>query len=144
MLKWGLLSVFLSSVIGFPAEARDVINGPVAADVVRVIDGDTIEVSARIWPDHRVHTKVRINHIDTPELRGRCESEKVRAEEARLGLIDWVEQEQIYLTNVMFGKFAGRVVADVVRSDGSSAGAWLISQNLARTYEGGRREGWCD
>lgn len=62
-----LLFLAIGSLMSFNAEARDVIKGPIEADVTRVIDGDTIEVSAKIWPDQRVSTKVRLNGVDTPD-----------------------------------------------------------------------------
>lgn len=50
--------------------AAEVVAGPVRADVVRVIDGDTLAVTAHIWVGQSLATSVRIRGIDTPELRG--------------------------------------------------------------------------
>ena len=41
------------------------------------------------------------------------------------------------------GKYAGRVVADVTLEDGRSLADILITADLARPYDGGTREGWC-
>ena len=57
--------------------------GPIPAALVRVIDGDTIEVRARIWLDLDLTTRVRLAGIDAPELNGACPEERRRAEEAR-------------------------------------------------------------
>ncbi len=51
--------------------------------------------------------------------------------------------EKILLENVKYGKYAGRVVADVKLEGGDSLADRIISQGLGREYHGGRREGWC-
>ena len=45
--------------------------------VIRVIDGDTFVVDIDQFPDLiGKHISVRVNGINTPELRGKCEREK--------------------------------------------------------------------
>src|SRR3546814_10238300 len=70
------------------ARAAEVIEGPVAAEVVRVIDGDTLKLKVHIWLGQTVEVDVRVAGIDTPELRGKCPSERAKAEEARDYLAD--------------------------------------------------------
>ena len=50
---------------------------------------------------------------------------------------------RVTLRNVKLGKYAGRVVADVIIEDGRSLADILITADLARSYDGGTREGWC-
>ena len=58
--------------------------GPVPADVIRVIDGDTIRVRARVWLDQTVDVSVRLAGIDAPELSGAdCPAERTRGRRAR-------------------------------------------------------------
>ncbi len=52
----------------------------VPIEILRVIDGDTIEVRARIWLDQFLVTRVRLRDIDAPEFTGRCPAELARAE----------------------------------------------------------------
>src|SRR5687768_4213073 len=92
------------------AELRRTVAGPVRAHLVRVVDGDTIEVLARIWPDHYVETLVRLADIDAPELRGRCAQEIVLAERAKARLAALLVGNRLQLTDVHYGKYAGRVV----------------------------------
>ena len=57
--------------------------GPVPAELVSVIDGDTIAVRAHIWPGHVVETRVRLDGVDTPEIRRpACEAEREAGREA--------------------------------------------------------------
>src|SRR4051812_13173257 len=55
---------------------RYYIAGPVEADLVAVIDGDTLMVEARPWPQQTISVLVRIRGIDTPELHAKCESSR--------------------------------------------------------------------
>jgi endonuclease YncB( thermonuclease family) len=115
------------------------------ADVVveSVIDGDTIRVSLPgvhpLWGDR---VPVRINGIDTPEIKGQCDAERAKAIEARnqlaalLTVARRVDLEEC--SQEKYGRLLCRVVAD--RRD---AGAMLVEAGLARRYEGGRRAGWC-
>ena len=57
------------------AAAEDRLTGPVAAELVRVVDGDTLAVKAHIWLGQTIETKVRIRGIDTPETKGKCARE---------------------------------------------------------------------
>ncbi len=45
------------------------ITGPVSAKVVKVYDGDTVTVEAYPWPGLEAKASVRINGVDTPEIR---------------------------------------------------------------------------
>ena len=142
-MKW--TAAALVALLAFPAHAAavgaDAIPGPINARVVSVYDGDTMTVDAEPWPGLTARTRVRVAGVDTPEIRGKCQSEKDLAIQAR----DFVRSTvgpQVQLTNVRLGKYAGRVVADVWVS-GRKLSDLLIAENLGRPYDGGRREGWC-
>ncbi|KKJ75469.1 hypothetical protein WH95_18650 [Kiloniella litopenaei] len=114
----------------------------VPADVISVYDGDTFKAKAHPWPGMSIDVSVRVNGIDTPEIRGKCDGEKQAAIAAR----DYVREVlggSVILRNVKHGKYAGRVVADVYLTDGRSLTELLIASGLGRTYDGGKRSGWC-
>jgi len=129
---------------GFPAIAAEVLSGPVAAQVLRVLDGDTIAVRVRIWPGHQVETLVRLKGIDAPELKARCERERVLAHGALRFLEAHVGERAIWLTDIHLGKYAGRVLARVTMATGADLSAQLMAAGFARAYTGGRRASWCD
>ena len=119
------------------------ITGPVAAKVVKVYDGDTFTVEAHPWPGITAKASVRVNGVDTPEIRGKCEEEKQKAIAAR-EFVKWlILGEVVFLQNVKYGKYAGRVVADVKLEGGANLADKIIGQGLGREYHGGAREGWC-
>lgn len=123
--------------------ASDRLPGPVAAQVVRVVDGDTILVKAHIWLGQEVETSVRLIGIDTPELKGRCEAERQKAEAARNFLATRLDGQSVQLFDVLTDKYGGRVLARVQDGQGGDIAEALIKAGFARRYDGGRRESWC-
>jgi endonuclease YncB( thermonuclease family) len=77
------------------------------------------------------------------EIRGKCEEEKQKALEARDYVRSLILGEVVQLENVKHGKYAGRVVAEVILDGGENLADKIISQGLGREYHGGKREGWC-
>jgi endonuclease YncB( thermonuclease family) len=112
--------------------------------VVSVYDGDTINVRAEIWPDIFWEGAIRLNNIDTPEIgwRAECPQEAALAYEAK-ALMEEYARGQVLIVNPKLGKFAGRVIADIMTLEGIFLDDMLIGAGLAREYHGGRREGWC-
>ncbi|MGE5145120.1 MAG: thermonuclease family protein [Candidatus Eiseniibacteriota bacterium] len=123
---------------------REILAGPVPADVVEVLDGDTIAVRARIWLGQELATHVRLSGIDAPELHGRCDHERRLAAAARDFLAERLADRAVELRDVQFGKYAGRVVARVVTEKGEDVAGALIAAGLARPYGGGTRRRWCE
>ncbi len=135
----------IAALLALPgvAMAADAIPGPIVATVISVYDGDTMTVSAFPWPGMTIRTAVRVNGIDTPEIRGLCAEETELAKRAR----DYVRAtvgDHVQLTNITLGKYAGRIIADVALADGRQLAGLLITEGLGREYDGGTRSGWCD
>lgn len=124
-----------------PVLSRETLSGPIAAEMVRVVDGDTLAVRALIWPGQHIEIKVRLAGIDAPELfRPSCAVERVRARAAR----DFVVQrtgETVTLRAVHLGKYAGRVVARVQTDKGEDLSTLLLRAGLAHVMSD--RTGWC-
>jgi endonuclease YncB( thermonuclease family) len=134
-----LIAVFLGAPAG-DAAARQEISGPVTAEILRVIDGDTILVEARPWPQQTVEVYVRIRGIDAPELKSKCSSVRQAGGDARQALEALTQASgTIQLVNISGDKYFGRIVADVVLPDGRSAGSDLLLAGLVQPYDGGRK-----
>lgn len=136
------LSMLASLLAVSGALAAEEVAGPVQADVVRVIDGDTIEISAQVWLGLRLTSHVRIRGIDTPELRGECASEKAMAAQARDRLTR-LAGASISIAHIADDKYAGRVIADAAAADGTDLRDATLASGLARPYDGGTRGDWC-
>jgi len=96
--------------------ARTLTVGPYRAEVIRVIDADTLEVAVDVWPGLRAEVSVRVRGIDAPETRTTCKAEKRLGERAA----EWVRRfyppgALLRVERVERGSFAGRVIADVAR-----------------------------
>lgn len=127
------------------ARSEEILPGPVPARVVRVVDGDTIQVAARIWLGQEVTTAVRVIGVDTPELKGKCAAEREKAQAAKA----FVEKllpagATVLLVDVRHDKYGDRVLAKVGLKDGAYLADVLIGEGLARPYAGDSRKPWCE
>ncbi len=138
-----VLTFLLGFVVASVALAKDMVSGPIPVELISVIDGDTVDVRAHIWLGQSITTRVRLNGIDTPELRAKCDIEANKALRAKRMLENLVVGQKLTLKNVHYGKFAGRVLADLYINDDLNVTHHLIDQNVARVYHGGKRLGWC-
>jgi endonuclease YncB( thermonuclease family) len=136
-----LVTVSLSGISS--AHAAKTFDGPVEANVVDVLDGDTFLADALVWPGQSLRINIRIRGIDAPEMKSRCRSEHDAALRARDGLADILGVEPILLSNIGGAKYYGRVLADVVAGDGKRVAEEMIVRSLVRPYQGGKRAGWC-
>ena len=136
-----VILVLLSGLI--PVHAAERLAGPVEAEVVRIVDGDTLVARARIWLGQTVETHVRLAGVDAPELRGKCAVEKVRALAAREALARLVGDGPVTLSGIESDKFGGRVLARVATGAHGDIATALVEGGFVRAYAGGARSGWC-
>ncbi len=128
---------------GDHARAAEELAGPVSGAVLRVIDGDSMEVKARLWLGLDLTVQVRVRGIDTPEVRSDCAEERVMAAAARGRLVE-IAGPTVMLFNIRDDKYAGRVDADVSGANGVDVRTAMLASGVARPYDGGQRGSWCD
>ncbi len=112
---------------------------------VRNYDGDTITFNLPgLHPIIGDEISIRVNGIDTPEIRGKCEKEKYDAKQAKEMVADVLKDaEQIVLKNMERGKYF-RITADVI-ADGKNLADVLMESGMAIRYDGGKKtHGWCE
>ena len=140
------MKLFLSILIVtfvFSAQAKPQYGTVTVSKVISVYDGDTFRVNIdSLPPIVGKNIAIRVNGVDTPEIRGKCQYEKNLALEAR----DFVRSrlanaKEIKLTHLQRGKYF-RVVANVL-VDGVSLEQELLDKELAYEYSGGRKLTWC-
>ncbi|MBU2643636.1 thermonuclease family protein [bacterium] len=115
------------------------------AKYIRNYDGDTITDNIPGYPPIiGENISIRMNGIDTPEIKGKCAREKALAKKARQQVRSLlVHARNIELRNIQRGKYF-RIVADVW-IDGLSINQILIREKLAVPYDGGRKTFlWCE
>lgn len=114
-------------------------------DYIKNYDGDTITFHIPKLHSFFSEMQVRVLGVDTPEMRGSDQCEKIKAYKVQ----EVVEAKlraarRIDLVNISRGKYF-RIVADV-QVDGESLSAFLLKNKLARPYDGGKKnlQSWCD
>jgi endonuclease YncB( thermonuclease family) len=114
-----------------------------AAEVVRIIDGDTFVARMRTGPGGEVETRVRLRSIDAAELHARCSKELRLALAARAALQRLLADGRVTLSHVGPDKYPGRIDANVATRSTTDISAAMLSGGFARAYNGGRRGSWC-
>lgn len=108
--------------------------------VIKVYDGDTITIAAKLpntnGPVYRF--SVRLDGIDTPEIKGKSVAERELAKQARDVLHELIYGKVVELRNVTNEKY-GRILADVYIGD-TNVNQWLVSENFAVLYDGGKKQ----
>ncbi len=113
--------------------------GDVQATFIKNYDGDTITVNIAGYPPIiGKKISIRVNGIDTPELRTKSPKEKQLARTAKRLVKSLLKNaKSIELKNIKRGKYF-RIVADVYY-DGKSLADILIKNKLAVIYDGGTK-----
>ena len=110
--------------------------------VVKVYDGDTITVAARLpySASHVYRFHIRLSGIDTPEIKGKSEAEKVIAAKARDALHELVYGKLVIVSNRKTEKY-GRILADIWLGN-IHVNQWLLDKGYAVKYDGGTKHKW--
>lgn len=139
-----LLAILLIGAMPLVALAEKTYGSVTISEVTSIYDGDTFRANIPDYPPIiGQHMGVRINGVDTPEMRGKCEHEMVLARKAKQYTVTKLRNaKRIELRNMQRGKYF-RIVADVY-ADGQSVGEGLVREGLAVVYDGGKKvEDWC-
>lgn len=114
--------------------------------VLRIIDGDTVEIEAPYLPAPlKPSLYLRIDGVDTPEKPplARCPMEDMRSLMAKL----FTEQEIGNATDIKivlkkWDKYGGRVLGDILLN-GIPLSQKLIDSGYGVEYDGKRKKSWC-
>lgn len=117
----------------------EVIVGSViyTATLLGCYDGDTCTIKFDNTPEILAEQTLRFKGFDTPEMKGKCDSEKHKAKEARQITLEYMTSVgKVYATGDR-GKY-GRLLVTVPDLQDH-----LITYGFAKPYDGGKRQGWC-
>jgi len=142
MNKLSLLFICFLGV--FSVQAAPEYGTVTVSKVISIYDGDTFRVDIdSLPPIVGKNIPIRLNGVDTPEIRGKCQYEKDLALKARNFVRNKLANaKEIKLTKLQRGKYF-RVVADVYL-DGVSLEQELLENKLAYKYTGGKKSSWCN
>jgi micrococcal nuclease len=118
------------------------------AKVVRVIDGDTIDIDIPMgFGITKTKQRCRSHGIDTPESRINTRRQPERIREKEMGLEGKARMKvlcgkEVYIESLDGGKLDkyGRLLINLYTLDGINISATLINEGLAIKYDGGRKK----
>ncbi len=145
--QWKLSVIAIATALlltSFNSIAGSKYNQLIVSKVMSVYDGDTFRVNINSLPALiGKNIPIRVARIDTPEIKGKCQTERKLAITAR----DFVRNllsnaKTIQLKNVSRGKYF-RIVADVY-IDGNLLSKQLLDKKLGYSYYGNKKSSWCN
>ena len=114
--------------------------------VLRIIDGDTIEIEAPFLPDPlKKVLHLRVMGVDTPEksFRAKCEKERILAGHATDFTTIQIRDAKVIKVEIKkWDKYGGRVLGDLIL-DGDRLSKKLIDSKYAVPYYGAKKPDWC-
>jgi len=144
-MKYSLLILLLFSGSPVAKKIKNNFYGDLVVDKINsVYDGDTFRVTINhLHPLLGQNIAIRVNGIDTPEIRGKCLYEKTLALKAKKFTTSFLSKsKKVELKNIKRGKYF-RIVADVF-SNNISLGEILIKSGFAVKYNGKhKKKNWC-
>jgi micrococcal nuclease len=124
--------------------ANDQNYGDIKVDYIgTVYDGDTFFVTIKQWPNIiGENIPIRLKGVDTPEMKGACYQEILKAREAKKFTVQRLRSaKKVELKNMNRDKYF-RIDADVF-IDGKNLAQELINNRLGVSYSGGVKIDWC-
>ncbi len=125
-----------------PTQVSTIVDGEYSVQIVRVLDGDTVEVEIEeVQVAGLKNQTVRIFGIDTPETRTTDDFEKACGEWSKSRADDFLSSDGQYilLTEFEDGGFS-RILGDVRSPEGVMLSEFMLDEGLAVPYEGGTRD----
>lgn len=136
-IDWTHIDNFVKkfSLYGFNIECK----------IVSVYDGDTVNV---VFPLNLINKNTtefykfscRLINIDTPEIRTDNEEEKKRAYLIRDKLREKILNKVVKIKCYDFDKY-GRLLIEIFYDD-ININNWLLENNYAKLYDGGKKSEW--
>jgi endonuclease YncB( thermonuclease family) len=137
----------MAILVGAPQLASaaypDAITTVGPATIVGCHDGDTCTITIPSLPDlFGDRLSIRIVGIDTPEIKGKCDHERMLALQAKAFLTRHLEQAQKIEIELIARDKYFRVLGLIV-ADGLDVADEMVKAGLAYAYDGKTKQHWC-
>ena len=114
--------------------------------VVDVYDGDTVKIVFPLSekePDRLYKWNCRLINVDTPEIRTKNLKEKEFGKLVRNKLREKILEKLVYINCMDFDKY-GRLLVEIFEycEYKNSINNWLINNEYAKIYHGGKKSLW--
>lgn len=105
------------------------------------VDGDTIACRVDLGFHVHLSLRVRLDGIDTPEVRTRDELHKAAGLRATTLAERWLAdaEEPLWFVSTARPKYAGRAIGRITDARGHDLGADLLAMGAGKPYAGGIR-----
>ncbi len=106
------------------------------AELVRVIDGDTVDCVIDLGFDIKYKCRIRLKGIDTPEVRTRDLEEKKRGLAAKDRVIELLKDQKSFIIKTELdkkGKY-GRILGTIILNNNETINQILLTEGHAERY----------
>lgn len=140
----GILIPLIMLIVAPPYAHAEELFGPYRATVIEVVDGDTLRLNVNVWPKLYEKTLFRIVGVNAPEIHGKVsDCEKTVGQAAKAFTVAFAPAEaEVIISGVKLEKY-GRALGHL-SVNGQDLGKALLAAGHARSYNGGRKEFWCE
>ena len=108
-------------------------------EVVKVVDGDTLDLIIDVGFSIFIKQRIRINRVDTPESNSKDIQERQLAFEAKEFVSIWlVNQNHLYIKTTKDDKY-GRMLGEIFNENNECLNDVLIQKGYAWEYDGGAK-----
>jgi micrococcal nuclease len=115
------------------------------AKVLKIIDGDTIDVVIDLGFNLSITQTVRFSEIDTPELhKTKNPLEKTAGIIVKQFLENVILNKEIFVKTIKYDDKYGRYLAEVFTDSGIHINSLLLAKGYANKYDGGTKVDWTD
>jgi micrococcal nuclease len=109
----------------------------IVKEIVKIVDGDTVDIVLDLGFDVYRKERVRINRVDTPESNSKDVNEKKLAVEAKNYVSTWmINQKKIRIKTLKDDKY-GRLLGEFYGDGDVCLSDLLINGGYAWAYDGG-------
>lgn len=108
-------------------------------NIIKVIDGDTVDVLIDLGFNVSIKERIRINRIDTPESNSKNVQERQLAIEAKEFVANWlVNQNKLIIKTTKDDKY-GRMLGEIFNERGECLNDLILQKGYAWEYDGGEK-----
>lgn len=108
-------------------------------EVIKVVDGDTIDVVFDVGFSMFRKERIRLNGIDTPESVTKDDKEKSFGLEAKTFVAEWIKKQKKIRAKTSKDDKYGRILAEVYGDNGSCLNEDMVRLGYAWKYDGGTK-----
>ena len=105
-------------------------------EIIKIVDGDTVDVLLDLGFDIHRKERVRILGIDTPETKTLDENEKKFGTESKAYVISWFATHPKITVRPTKDEKYGRILGEFLDSDGRNLSHSIVEDGYAWKYDG--------